>query len=55
MAWLTANWAFIATILLGISEMLSLIPALKSNGIVQGVINFLKSIGAKEPGELPKP
>ena len=39
--------ALISSVLLGISEALSLIPAVKSNGIVQLVINLLKSIAGK--------
>ena len=39
--------ALISSVLLGISEALSLIPAIKSNGIVQLVINLLKSIAGK--------
>jgi len=39
--------ALISSVLLGISEALSLIPAIKSNGIVQLVINLLKSISGK--------
>lgn len=49
MAWILANWGTIATVLLAISEALSLIPSLKSNGIILGIINFLKSVGVKEP------
>ncbi len=49
LAWITANWGLIATVLLGISETLSLIPALHSNGLIQGLINFLKSVGAQPP------
>lgn len=44
-----SNLAIILGALLAVSEALSLIPALKSNGIVQSVINFLKSIGADKP------
>lgn len=36
------NWGAIASALLVISEALSLIPAIKSNGIFQMVVNFLK-------------
>ena len=43
------NWAVIATALLAVSEALSLIPGVKSNGIIQGIVNFLKSaVGSKE-------
>lgn len=37
------NWGTIATALLGVSEALSLIPGVKSNGIVMAVVNFMKS------------
>jgi hypothetical protein len=40
------NWGAIASALLGISELLSFIPGIKSNGIVQAIINFLKSATA---------
>lgn len=36
------NWGIIAAALLVISEALSLIPAIKSNGIFQLIINVLK-------------
>jgi len=39
--------ALISSVLLGISEALSLIPSIKSNGVVQLVINLLKSIAGK--------
>lgn len=49
MAWLLANWSLIATVLLGISEALALIPGLDSKGILAGIINFLKGLGVKDP------
>ena len=39
--------ALISSILLGISEALSLIPSIKSNGIIQLVMNLLKAISGK--------
>jgi hypothetical protein len=39
--------ALVSSVLLGISEALSLIPSIKSNGVVQLVINLLKSIAGK--------
>ena len=36
------NWGIIAAALLVISEALSLIPVIKSNGIFQMVVNTLK-------------
>lgn len=41
------NLAIILGALLAVSEALALIPALKSNGILETVINILKDIGAK--------
>lgn len=37
------NWAVIATALLAISEVLSLIPSIKANGIFQLLTGWLKS------------
>lgn len=48
MAWLAQNWALIATILLSVSETLALVPALKSNGIIDGIVKTLKSLGVKD-------
>lgn len=38
------NWAIIVSVLLGISESLALIPSCKSNGILDGMIKFLKAL-----------
>lgn len=43
MEFIQANWGTIAVALLAVSEALSLIPAVKSNGIFQLVYNFLKA------------
>ncbi len=40
----------ILTVLLGISEALAMIPALKANGILDGIIKALKALGAKKDG-----
>lgn len=41
--------ALISSILLGISEALSLIPAVKANGVIQLIMNILKMlVGKKE-------
>lgn len=40
-----SNLAIIIAALLGVSEALALIPGLKSNGILDTVINILKQIG----------
>ena len=52
-AWIVANEATVATILLLISELLGSIPQVKSNGIVSFVIlqiqQHLKKKGAVDP------
>lgn len=54
MAWLIANWAIIASVLLGLSEVLALIPGIKSNSIFQLIVNGLKAIvGASNPPAPP--
>lgn len=49
MAWLSANWGLVASLLLGVSEALSLIPGLKANGILDMLIKGLKALGAQQP------
>lgn len=44
---ISANWGTIATLLLAVSEALALIPGIKSNGIVMGIINFMKDAFSK--------
>jgi hypothetical protein len=39
--------ALICSVLLGVSEALSLIPSVKANGVIQLVINLLKSVAGK--------
>jgi len=54
MEWLQANYVMILAVLFGISEALSMIPALKSNGIFQAVFNGLKwAVGMFQPKKLP--
>jgi hypothetical protein len=52
-AWVLANEAAVATILLIVSELLGAIPAVKSNGIVSFFLlkakDFLAARGAKDP------
>lgn len=49
MAYLTPETvAVAATALLAVSEALSLIPAVKSNGIFQLIVNLLKAVGGKK-------
>jgi|DEB19_MinimDraft_3_1074340.scaffolds.fasta_scaffold876827_1 hypothetical protein len=40
----------ILSVALGVSEALALIPAVKANGIVDGVIKVLKALVAKKDG-----
>lgn len=42
-----SNLSIILGALLAVSEAIALIPALKSNGILESIINILKDIGAK--------
>jgi hypothetical protein len=39
---ITENWGIIAGALVAVSEALSLIPSIKSNGIIQLILNTLK-------------
>ena len=52
-AWVLANEAAVATILLIVSELLGAVPQVKSNGLVSFVIiqvqKVLKDKGAKDP------
>jgi hypothetical protein len=52
-AWVLANEAALATILLILSELLGAVPAVKSNGLVSFVIIQLRKVledkGAKDP------
>jgi hypothetical protein len=52
-AWVLANEAALATILLILSELLGAVPAVKSNGLVSFVIiqvrKVLEDKGAKDP------
>jgi len=52
-AWVLANEAALATILLVLSELLGAVPAVKSNGLVSFVIlqvrKVLEDRGAKDP------
>lgn len=43
MAFIQQNWGVIATALFGVSEVLALIPGIKSNSVFQAVWNFLKA------------
>ena len=52
-AWVLANEAAVATILLIVSELLGAVPQVKSNGLVSFVIlqvrKVLENKGAKDP------
>jgi hypothetical protein len=52
-AWIIANEAAVATILLILSEFLGAVPRFRSNGIISFAVlklnEFLKSRGAKHP------
>jgi hypothetical protein len=54
-AWLMANEAAIATILLVISELLGANPKVKSNGIVSFILLQLKNQAEKRGGVDPTP
>jgi hypothetical protein len=54
-AWLLANEAAVATILLVVSEFLGSIPAFKSNGIVSFIIVQLREFSKKKGGVDPTP
>jgi len=40
--------ALVSAVLLGVSEALSLIPAVKANGIVQLIVSILKALVGKK-------
>jgi hypothetical protein len=54
-AWLLANEAAVATILLVISEILGAVPAFKSNGFISFVILQLREFSKKKGGVDPTP
>ncbi len=54
-AWLLANEAAVATILLVISEFLGSVPALKSNGIISFILIQFKEFAKKKGAEDPTP
>ena len=43
------NWGAIAAALLVVSEALSLIPAVKSNGVFQLIVDSIKKLAPKKP------
>lgn len=54
-AWIMANEAAVATLLLVVSELLGAIPAFKSNGIVSFVLLQAKEFAKKKGGQDPTP
>jgi hypothetical protein len=54
-AWLLANEAAVATLLLVISELLGSIPSFKSNGVVSFVLIQIQKFAKKKGGEDPTP
>ena len=54
-AWVLANEAAVATLLLVISELLGSIPALKSNGIVSFVLIQIQQFSKDKGGADPTP
>lgn len=50
MAWLIANWAAVLmAVYVVLNEIVALAPNLKSNSVIQLVINILKSLVVKDP------
>ena len=45
------TWAIISTAAWAVSEALSLIPAVRANGIFQLIVNILGSIRGKTPSQ----
>ncbi len=52
MEWIVANWTLIVTTLFGISEVLALIPGIKSNSVFTLFVNLLKTVAPSKPTEL---
>ena len=44
MTWITANWAYIATILFGLSELLAAIPSVQSNSVLQLLVSTVEAL-----------
>jgi len=45
-AFLVANWGYIATALWGFSELLNAIPSVKSSSVLELIVNIVESISA---------
>lgn len=54
-AWIIANEAAVATILLVVSELLGSIPAFKSNGIISFILLQAREFAKKRGGQDPTP
>ncbi len=54
LAWIAANWGYLATVFWVLSEVLNQIPSVKSNSFLEFVINALDSLFAKQAA-LPVP
>lgn len=54
-AWLLANEAAVATILLVISELLGSVPVFKSNGVISFIILQVREFSKKKGGVDPTP
>lgn len=48
MAWLSANWGLVVSILFGLSETLALIPGVQANSVFQLIFGALKTIAGKK-------
>ena len=48
MNFITSHWGTIATVLLGISELLSFVPGVQANGVIQAILNALRSLLGKK-------
>jgi len=44
MQFITDHWGVIATMLLGVSELISFIPGIQANSIAQAIINGLRAV-----------
>lgn len=46
-AWVTANWGLLVTVLFGLSETLALIPGIQANSVFQFLFNLIKGLAGK--------
>ena len=52
--WIQAHWAYIATALFIISELLGEVPSIKSNSVFGFIRDFLKGEAKKDTADLAK-